>query len=349
MKPLLLLLALLTMLRAQDAAEPNMQHIRTAATWLSSAEPSKRKAAISTFRTMPASAMPQYRVALEAARKVHEKRIDEIGSGNNALTAHEELARQLAEERKRVMPIIHTDYNKDNRKVQMLRNEMQTLGALHEKRDRQAKASISSLAETYNDALNALCDISRELHKLEPQKDARKPDDEELRAQIIADSFEADHVKNMVSSWESTLAEMKFFAEVDAHNAEHGAWCNASMKTFATTLNRERAVLGLEPLRIEEKLSDAATGHSKDMASGGFFAHESPIPNKKSPVDRASLAQFKGGFRGENIFMGSADAQSAFDAWFASDGHRFIMFSDGPNCCGIGVSGIHWTLMTGKI
>jgi uncharacterized protein YkwD len=349
MKPLMLLLALVTVLCAQDAAEANMQHIRMAATWLGSVEPPKRKAAVSTFRTMPASALPQYRVALEAARKVHEKRIDEIGSGNNALTAHDELARQLTEERKRVMPLIHTDYRKDNRKVQMLRNEMQSLGSLHEKRNHQAKASFNSLAETYNDALNALCDIARELHKLDPQKDAQKPNDEELRAQIIADSFEANHVKNMLSSWENTMAEMKLFAEVEAHNAEHGAWCSASMKTFATTLNRERAVLGLGSLRVEEKLSDAASGHSKDMASVGFFAHESPVPNKKSPMDRASRAQFKGGFRGENIFMGSADAQAAFDAWFASDGHRFIMFAAGPDCCGIGVSGIHWTLMTGKL
>ncbi len=52
--------------------------------------------------------------------------------------------------------------------------------------------------------------------------------------------------------------------------------------------------------------------------------------------------------RGENIFMGSASHNSAYNAWFGSDGHRFIMFSDGPNLIGIGPHGKHWTMMTGK-
>jgi uncharacterized protein YkwD len=106
--------------------------------------------------------------------------------------------------------------------------------------------------------------------------------------------------------------------------------------------------MGLRPLRIEEKLSAAAEGHSSDMASGGFFAHESPVPNKKTPWDRAKLAQFDGNASGENIFMGSTDPNSAYGGWFGSDGHRFIMFSEGPNCCGVGVSGVHWTFMTGS-
>jgi hypothetical protein len=73
MKPLLLLLiAFAPSLRAHDTAAPNLQHISTAAAWLSSAEPAKRKAAISTFRTMPASAMVHYKTALEAARKAND-------------------------------------------------------------------------------------------------------------------------------------------------------------------------------------------------------------------------------------------------------------------------------------
>jgi hypothetical protein len=76
---------------------------------------------------------------------------------------------------------------------------------------------------------------------------------------------------------------------VEKLNADNKSWCTSSMKSFATVVNYERTVIGLRALRIEEKLSDAATGHSSDMASKGFFAHESPVPNKKTPWDRAAL------------------------------------------------------------
>jgi uncharacterized protein YkwD len=72
------------------------------------------------------------------------------------------------------------------------------------------------------------------------------------------------------------------------------------------------------------------------------------VPGKKSPWDRAKLAGFAGNASGENIFMGSTNFQSAYDGWFGSDGHRFIMFADSPNVLGLGISGIHWTLMTGR-
>jgi uncharacterized protein YkwD len=46
--------------------------------------------------------------------------------------------------------------------------------------------------------------------------------------------------------------------------------------------------------------------------------------------------------------MGSSSHTSAYNAWFGSDGHRFIMFSDRPNLIGIGPHGKHWTMMTGR-
>ena len=84
------------------------------------------------------------------------------------------------------------------------------------------------------------------------------------------------------------------------------------------------------------------------MVRLGFFAHESPVPDKKTPWDRARLAGFEGRGTGENIFMGSTSPQAAYDAWFASDGHRFIMMANGPTLLGVGIAGNHWTMMTGK-
>jgi len=345
---LLLLIAFAPSLRAQDTAAPNMQHISTAAAWLSSAEPAKRKAAISTFRTMPASAMVHYKTALEAARKANVERLKQLDSGKNPLTEHEEFARQLTDERKRVMALILTDYEKDERKIQMLREEMEALITLYTKREKLAQGDHTRSVTTLQSAIDAICEITREQEKLNPQQDTSELSEAELREQIIKDNTSAERLTQCLTSLNKSKQEISLLADAEKHNSQQGNWCNGSMKSFATILNYERAIMGLPPLRIEEKLSAAAAGHSSDMASGGFFAHESPVPNKKMPQDRAQLANFAGNVRGENIFMGSASPQAAYDAWFGSDGHRFIMFGDGPNCCGIGISGIHWTLMTGK-
>jgi hypothetical protein len=346
--PFFVSIACITLLAAQEQPALNMQHVRTAATWLSTAEPKKRKAAISTFRTMPAEAMPHYKTALEAARKANLDRIKQTQKSATSLTAHEETSRQLSEERKRVMELIRTDFHKESAKVRMLREEMQGLIDLYHKRQKLAKNDVQPAVDAVQQSIDALCEITRELQKLDPQQDTSELDDEELRERIVKDSLEADHLMQMVAALDKTKKEAAQLAEVEKLNAENARWCLPSMKSFATILNFERVVIGLNPLRIEEKLSDAASGHSGDMAARGFFAHESPVPNKKTPWDRARLAQFDGSASGENIFMGSPDAQSAYNGWFGSDGHRFIMFSQGPNCCGIGVVGIHWTFMTGN-
>jgi len=346
--PLIAAMLCVSSLIAQEAPAVNMQHVRTAAPWLSSAEPKKRKAAISTFRTMPAEAMPHYKTALEAARKANAERLKTLQKNASSLTAHDDVARQLADERKRVIELIRTDYKKESAKIRMLREEMQGLIDLYNKRQKLAKGDLQPTVDGVNQAIDALCELTRELEKLDPQQDTSELDAEELRERVVKDSLEAEHLMQMVGSVEKSNKEAAQLAEVEKLNAENGRWCLPSMKSFATILNFERVVIGLRPLRIEEKLSDAATGHSGDMASRGFFAHESPVPDKKTPWDRARLAKFDGNASGENIFMGSPDAQSAYNGWFGSDGHRFIMFSDGPNCCGIGVVGIHWTYMTGS-
>lgn len=349
MKPILaLILALHPLLHAEEEAPVNMQHVRAASAWLQNADPAKRKAAISTFRTMPGKAMTHYQTALKAAIKVHLDRIEQIDKSDNKLAEHDEIARQLDENRARVMPLIRTDYHKDGRKVKMLRDEMEGLLELYQKREKLAKSDVTALLTAMNGSIDAVCQLTREQEKLDPQMDTKELDEEELRERVIKDSLEADHLTQMHESFEKSRKEITDLAAVEKHNAENGKWCNGSMKAFATVLNLERTVIGLRPLRIEEKLSAAAEGHSSDMASGGFFAHESPVPNKKTPWDRAKLAQFDGNASGENIFMGSTDPNSAYGGWFGSDGHRFIMFSEGPNCCGVGVSGVHWTFMTGS-
>jgi uncharacterized protein YkwD len=109
--------------------------------------------------------------------------------------------------------------------------------------------------------------------------------------------------------------------------------------------NELRMLVGCRALVLDPKLCEAARDHSKDMQEKGFFAHESPVPGKKTPWDRAR--NFGTSASGENIFNGSSDPHAANMGWFYSPGHHKNMFNPGQVRIGLGCSGSHWTQMFG--
>ncbi len=111
-------------------------------------------------------------------------------------------------------------------------------------------------------------------------------------------------------------------------------------------LNAMRILCGLMPLRIDPKLVAVARGHSQDMAVHGFFAHESPLPGKKTPQDRAKLGGTTAS--GENIYVGSNVTKDAIRAWFLSPGHHKNMLSESHKRQGLGRYGTHWTQLFGQ-
>ncbi len=110
--------------------------------------------------------------------------------------------------------------------------------------------------------------------------------------------------------------------------------------------NVMRLLVGLNACLIDPKLCEAARGHSSDMQSRGFFAHESPVPGKTTPWDRAKLAGTSA--CSENIFAGSPDPHGAIMAWFHSPGHHKNMFATGVTRMGLGRAGGAWTQMFGN-
>jgi uncharacterized protein YkwD len=111
-------------------------------------------------------------------------------------------------------------------------------------------------------------------------------------------------------------------------------------------LNAMRIMCGLQPLLIDLKLCEAARLHSSDMESHRFFSHESPLPGKASPWDRARLAGTTA--CGENIYMGSSATIDALRGWFLSPGHHKNMLGETPTRQGLGHSGKYWTQMFGS-
>ena len=110
-------------------------------------------------------------------------------------------------------------------------------------------------------------------------------------------------------------------------------------------LNLTRNLLGLPVLAIDLRLSVAARDHSKDMLKRKFFAHESPVPGKKTPWDRAR--RFGTTASGENIALGYHDGIAANLGWFHSPGHHKNMLGAHTRV-GVGRVGSYYTELFGK-
>lgn len=92
-------------------------------------------------------------------------------------------------------------------------------------------------------------------------------------------------------------------------------------------LNNERRKRNMKPLRINDKLSSAALGHTLSMREGGYFAHDEPTGSTFS--DRILSTGYTSGARrwmvGENLAWGSGSLgtpKGLMRAWMNSPPHR---------------------------
>lgn len=328
-----------------DPAIPNLV-AQKALQWMQNSDPAKREAAYRTFQLYGDEGGAIYRRTLEKASQLHEKKLSQIlgNERSNPFSELEQIYESLEDERDRIYKLIKTDYKKDPTKIAMLRREVESLSALRGRALKIAAKDAEALGKSVTTVATALAEVQREINLIDGDKTAASDCTAE---KALEESYEGSvylKTKDIVKQLQKEVTNLET-AHRDNDDCE---WANGSQKTFTRTLNDFRAVFALTPLRLEERLSAASVGHSRDMASMGFFAHQSPVPGKKSPGDRARKAGFKHAWSGENIFMGSSSPLAAYNAWFGSDGHRFIMFAKGPNLIGVGPHGKHWTMMTGR-
>lgn len=109
-------------------------------------------------------------------------------------------------------------------------------------------------------------------------------------------------------------------------------------------LNEIRTLLGLPALRIDLKLCNAARDHSADMKRLGFFSHSSPVPGKRSPRQRSTLAGTSGGT--ENIAAGADSGAEVIRQWWYSPGHHRNMLGNHSRV-GLGRAARLWTQVFG--
>jgi len=353
MRIFLISLILLSFSVGAQSAELSDAFMEKALAAMKSSDQGKRKSAYRTFQHLGPESMLGYRIVLQKAKLHHQGAMRRAMSvRGNPYSEHARLSEEVDAERERVMELIHTDWKKNSGKINMLRNELEGIERKFGRLIKLVASNTQSIDKNMATAFAALVEVEWELASIERSEDGDNtfdlPDNEELEDAVYEDSFEAGEWKEQKDKWKMTQQAAATEEAAKKHNADC-QWAKANQRDFSNHLNYERAVMGLHPLLLAERLSAAAWGHSNDMRTGGFFSHTSPVKGKKSPADRARKAKFQGSWSGENIFMGSPSFMSAYNGWFGSDGHRFIMFTKGgSNVVGIGIDGGHWTMMTGR-
>ncbi|PZF79586.1 CAP domain-containing protein, partial [Jiangella anatolica] len=108
--------------------------------------------------------------------------------------------------------------------------------------------------------------------------------------------------------------------------------------------NEARADEGCGPLRADDRLHEAALGHSEDMADRDYFDHVTP--EGVGPGERAERAGYDS-WGGENIAAGYSSAEDVVKGWMDSPGHRANILNCDFVAIGVGAadsdSGPHWT------
>ena len=98
--------------------------------------------------------------------------------------------------------------------------------------------------------------------------------------------------------------------------------------------NQERSKAGLEPLKLNTKLTQTAEEHSDSMAADDFFSHTGV--DGSSVGDRASNNGYQYSIVGENIAAGYSTAQQVVTGWMNSPGHRANILNSNYTEIGIG-------------
>ncbi|MFM2041270.1 MAG: hypothetical protein RLZZ493_1859 [Bacteroidota bacterium] len=110
---------------------------------------------------------------------------------------------------------------------------------------------------------------------------------------------------------------------------------------FISYLNTQRVKRKLKPLRINSQLMKAARYHAADMATEGYFNHDTHNIIKGKTVKTMNtfdrVAKFYPGFTNcENIAAGSTDYIGVYNQWFNSPGHKENMFNATSDIIGVG-------------
>jgi uncharacterized protein YkwD len=116
--------------------------------------------------------------------------------------------------------------------------------------------------------------------------------------------------------------------------------------TVVALVNEEREAAGCSPVTVDDALTDAALGHSRDQSERGEMGHEGSDGSRVG--DRATEAGYQWRSIGENVASGTTSPQRAMELWMESSGHRENILDCKFQHIGVAQVGGYWTQDFGR-
>lgn len=113
----------------------------------------------------------------------------------------------------------------------------------------------------------------------------------------------------------------------------------SAVEAVTALVNEARADNGCGPVRVDERIAEAAQQHSTDMALRDYFSHDSL--EGLSFSDRILDAGYPSP-AGENIAKGQRTAEQVMNDWMNSPGHRANILNCDFDTIGVGLDKNGW-------
>lgn len=112
---------------------------------------------------------------------------------------------------------------------------------------------------------------------------------------------------------------------------------NAALEAEVVTIvNSERAKAGCPAVTADDRLTEAARGHSADMAARDYFSHTTP--EGVEFATRITDAGYRWSRAGENIAKGQRTPAEVMTSWMNSSGHKANILTCAFKNIGVGVA-----------
>ncbi len=162
-------------------------------------------------------------------------------------------------------------------------------------------------------------------------------DDPEGAVQAYREALQWDPDNEAALSGLDRLGEVPYATEVSEYEAY-----------LIDLINEERKQRGLDRLKPHPVLAEVARSHSEDMRDHGFFAHESPLPGKRTPLDRflrrfdpapALLAEnVSRRYHSSEYSLNGPAIEATHQSLMSSEGHRENMLQPSAVYVAVGIA-----------
>lgn len=133
--------------------------------------------------------------------------------------------------------------------------------------------------------------------------------------------------------------------QVQKKNHNRTKFLSSKEQQVIELINQYREAFGLRRLVIHPDLVEAAKTHNQEMKKMDYFAHHSPVPDRRTVRERLKQVGFRSEVAGENIAYGRFSPEAILREWQFSPAHHKNLLKSNYHLIGAGKKGPFWTVV----